>query len=72
MSRLNASLIDKREEAAIVADLMVQSELERQQADLAELQVAAADPADFDSVVMRLRSRAKANAEALFSRDMTR
>ena len=72
MSRLNTSLISKEEEAEIIADPIVQSELERQQVDLAELKVAATDKTDLDAAVVQLRARAKADAQALFSGNATR
>jgi Protein of unknown function (DUF416) len=67
VSRLNTSLIGKDEEAAVIADAMVQSELERQQVDLAELKIAALNNTDLSAAVMRLQARAKADAQALFS-----
>ena len=72
MSRLDASLIGKDEEAVIRSDAFVQAELERQQADLADLKLAAMSESELDAAIVRLRERARVDSQAIPSKARTR
>jgi uncharacterized protein YjaG (DUF416 family) len=67
-NQLNQSIIERELEGAIAAHPLVQAELQRQQADLRDLQSAGAQGQLSEKVISSLRDRARRDAEP-FLRD---
>jgi len=67
MSRLNTNLIGKDQEAAIIADATIQSELRRQRADLAALSDVALRQGNPIATILRLQAQARVDAQSLLS-----
>jgi len=68
MSRLNKVVVTPDIERRVLADPLIQAELERQQRDLSDL-VESSNQADLARRIVRLRDRAKRDAERFMHLD---
>jgi hypothetical protein len=67
MSEINSTIVGHTQEATIASNPLVQAELQRQQADLQDLQANAEKSLSMD-VISHLRDRARRDAELFLAR----
>ena len=66
IQRLVGSVESRADMARIDAHPLMQAELRRQEADLADLQLAAKNPGSEPAIIARIRQRAQSDAEFFF------